>query len=89
MPVKRYHDVSEMEGNVWLERGDERLFRALRAVWALAAWSTDPHFPPGVYKQRSIEGVNALEEDWEQANFEAFHARRRTKRRAARRPPVA
>jgi hypothetical protein len=87
MPVRRYRDVSEMEGNTWLEPGDAKLFRAIRAVWELAARTTQPHFPPGVYKQRSIEAVNALEEEWERANFEAFHARRRAKRSVASRPP--
>lgn len=77
MPVKKFRDVSEMEGDTWYEPGDPRLFQAIRAVWHLAARTTKPRFPPGVYKHRSIEEANALEEEWDRANFEAFHARRR------------
>jgi hypothetical protein len=76
MPVKKYRDVSEMEDN-WHEPGDPGLFKAIRAVWKLAARTTEPRFPPGVYKHRSIEEAHALEQAWEQANFEAFHVRRR------------
>lgn len=80
MPVKKFRDVSEMEGNSWHDPGDPRLFFAIRAVWNLAAQSTRPRFPPGVYKHRSIERANMLQQAWEQANFERFHTRRRLKR---------
>jgi hypothetical protein len=79
MPVKKYRDVSEME-DVWYEPGDPRLFSAMRLVWKLAAQTTKPRFPPGVYKHRSIEEANELREEWDRANFEAFHARRRAER---------
>lgn len=77
MPVKKYRDVSEMEGNAWFEPGSQELFDAIRAVWALAARSIRPRFPPGVYKHSSIEEANALQQAWDRANFEAFHRRRR------------
>lgn len=77
MPVKKYRDVSEMEDNTWFERGDPRLFEAIRAVWDFAHRTTRPHFPPGVYKHRSIEEMEAQREEWDRANFEAFQARRR------------
>ncbi len=77
MPVTRFRDVREMEGNTWFEPGDPKLFAAMRAVWDLAARTTRPHFPPGVYKHRSIEAAASLAETWNAANFEAFHARRR------------
>jgi hypothetical protein len=80
MPVKKFRDVSEMEGNTWYEPGDPRLFDAIRAVWDLAARITQPSFPPGVYKHRSIEEANELQEEWDRANFEAFRARRRQER---------
>ncbi|HSL83033.1 MAG TPA: hypothetical protein VLF66_09660 [Thermoanaerobaculia bacterium] len=80
MPVKRFRDVSEMEGNTWYEPGDPRLFAAIRAVWDLAARTMRPRFPPGVYKHRSIEEANELREEWDRANFEAFRARRRQER---------
>lgn len=80
MPVRKFRDVSEMEGNTWLEPGDPRLFEAIRATWKLAAEMTRPRFPPGVYKHRSIEEAEALRQEWDRANFEAFHARRRERR---------
>jgi hypothetical protein len=80
MPVEKFRDVSEMEGNTWYEPGDPRLFDAIRAVWDLAARITQPSFPAGVYKHRSIEEANALREEWDRANFEAFRERRRQER---------
>lgn len=77
MPVKRYLDVSEMQDNTWHEPGDPRLFAAIRGVREFAARSTQPRFPPGVHKHSSIEHANRVREAWDQANFDAFHARRR------------
>jgi hypothetical protein len=34
-----------------------------------------PHFPPGVYRHRSIEAMNAHQEEWDAANFAAHRAR--------------
>jgi len=78
MPAKKFRDVSEMEGNTWLEPSDPKLFGAIRAVWELADRTTRPSFPPGVYKHRSVEDADALRQEWDRANFEAFHARRRS-----------
>jgi hypothetical protein len=77
MPVRKYRHVSEMEAEVWREPGSPELFEAIRRVWALAAKTTTPGFPPGVHKHRSIEEANALQQAWDRANFEAFHAKRR------------
>jgi hypothetical protein len=76
MPVKKFRDVSEMEGNAWLEPGDARLFAAIKAVWRLATETARASYPPGVYKHRSIEQAESLRQAWDQANFEAFQARR-------------
>jgi hypothetical protein len=75
MPVRKFRDVSEMEDTLWRERGPE-LFAAIRRVWDFAARTVQPRFPHGVYKHRSIEEMNAQDERWAQANFEAFQARR-------------
>ena len=77
MPVKKFRDVSEMEGNTWLDPGDPRLFDAMKAVWRLAALSATARFPPGVYKHRSIEAANAQRQTWDRVNFGAFLSRRR------------
>jgi hypothetical protein len=78
MPVYRYRDVSEMPDRSWRRAGDPELFRAIRAAWELASRTIQPSFPPGIYKHRSLAEAQALRETWEQANFEAYHARRRS-----------
>lgn len=75
MPVRKFKDVSDMEDALWHERGPT-LFAAIRRVWDFAARTTEPRFPRGVYRHRSIEEMNAQDERWAQANFDAFHARR-------------
>lgn len=75
MPVRRFRDVSEMEGNTWREPGSPELFRAIRATWAFAHRTLRPSFPPGVYKHRSMEDAEALQQEWAKANFEAYQAR--------------
>jgi hypothetical protein len=76
MPVYKYRDVSEMVDRTWREQGDPALFGAIRAAWEFAQRTTQPRFPPGVYKHRSILEAEELREAWEQANFESFRARR-------------
>jgi len=78
MPIRKFRDVTEMEGNTWREPGDPRLFEAIRATWEFAHRTLQPHFPPGVYKHRSIEDAERLREVWERANFEAYRARLRS-----------
>ena len=86
MPVRKYRDVAEMEGNTWREPGDPRLLEAIRATWNFAHQTLQPRFPPGVYKHRSIEDAEKLRERWEKANFEAYQARQRNARVARSRP---
>ncbi len=76
MPVKKFRDVAEMDGNTWRQPGDPDLFRAMRACWTFAAKTTQPRFPPGVHKNRSIEDAERRRETWAQANFERFQARK-------------
>ena len=76
MPVYKYRRVEDMEDRR-LEPGTPELFRAIRAVWGTAERLTQPRYPPGVHKCRSIEEADALRKTWDQANFEAFQARRR------------
>ena len=83
MPVYRYRDVSEMQDRSWREPGDPALFRAIRAAWDFARRTTQPRFPPGVYKHRSLAEAEAQREAWGRANFESFHERRKRGGRAA------
>jgi hypothetical protein len=75
MPVRKFHDVSEMDGNTWRERGPE-LHAAIRRVWEFAAKTVALRFPPGVHRHRTIEELDAQTERWAEANFAAFQARR-------------
>jgi hypothetical protein len=77
MPVRKFRDISEMEGNTWLTPGSPELFRAIRAVWDFAERTVPVRFPPGVYKHRTIEDAQELREKWEADCFAAFQARRR------------
>lgn len=79
MPVRKFRDVSEMEDTLWRKPGDPELFRAIAAVWDFAARTVPRHFPPGVYRHRSIEDAEALREKWEEADFRALHESRRKK----------
>jgi len=76
MPVRKFRSVEGMEGNTWYDRNDPRLFRAIQTTWEFAQRVTQPRFPPGVYKHRTVEESEELREVWEQINFEAFRRRR-------------
>lgn len=76
MPVRKFRDVSEMEDTLWYERGDRALFAAIARVWDFAERTCQLRYPPGVYKHRSIESVNAQVDAWEEANFRSFQQRR-------------
>jgi hypothetical protein len=78
MPIKKFRDISEMS-DTWLEPGSAELARAIHNVWDLANQLCPRHFPPGVFKHRSIEDAEALREEWEHANFVAHQERVRTK----------
>jgi hypothetical protein len=69
MPVRRFKSVEEMERTVWIDRDDPRLWPTISSVWALSARLCPVQFPPGVYKHRSIEGLNLQTETWEAANL--------------------
>lgn len=75
MPVRKFRDVSEMEGNTWREPGDPELFRVMRDLWEFSDRVLRPQFPPGVYKHRSIEEAEAQRLQWEKANFRAHRER--------------
>jgi hypothetical protein len=74
MPVHKFRSVEDMP-DTWRDPGDPALFRAIRDVWDFGQRWTRPRFPPGLYKQRSMEDMNRLDEQWAAANFEAFRRR--------------
>jgi hypothetical protein len=61
------------------ERTDPALPRAIARVWDFAARICPLQFPRGVHKYRSIEEADAERERWEEANFRAFHERKRAR----------
>jgi hypothetical protein len=75
VPVRRFRSVEEMDGPRWYEPGDPALFRALRRVWALHARTLRPRFPPGVYRHRTLEAMNRLQDQWDEANFREYRRR--------------
>ncbi len=80
MPVYRYRRVEDMPAP-WRNPGDPALYRAIQGLWDFGHRWTRPRFPPGLYKRRSIEEMNRLDEEWALANFEAFQARQSAARR--------
>jgi hypothetical protein len=77
MPVRRFRSADEMNQPQWREPGDPALLRAIEAVWSFGGRTGAHRFPPGVYKHRTIESLNALTEVWTAANFAAFQRGRR------------
>lgn len=76
MPIRKFRSVEDMPGERGYEPGSPELARAIERVWSFARRTCPRHFPPGVYRHRSIEEAQALREQWEAANFEAFWQRR-------------
>jgi len=75
MPVYKFRDVSEMPDERWYDKGSPELLRAIRRVWDFSSRTTQPRFPAGVYKHRSIEEAERLREKWAKENFEAHRKR--------------
>jgi len=76
MPVKKIRNLQEMEDSLWREPGSPELLQAIDAVQRFAAHTFPRHFPPGVYKYRSIEEAERQREIWEEADFQALWRRR-------------
>jgi len=72
MPVRKIRDLQEMEDSLWREPGSPELLQAINAVLRFAARTFPRHFPPGVYKYRSIEEAERQREIWEEADFQAL-----------------
>lgn len=76
MPVRKFRDFRDMEDTLWRTPGDPELYRAIADLWAFSDSICPLSFPPGVYKHRSIEDAQKLREEWDEANFQAFHLAR-------------
>ena len=76
MPVRKFRDLQEMEDAGWRSPGDPALFRAIEETWSFSAVLCPQEFPPGIYRHRSIQEAQELREQWEEANFRRFVARK-------------
>jgi hypothetical protein len=64
MPVRKFRRVEDMDQPIWREPGDPALFRAMAALWAVAARTSSRRYPPGVHKHSSIEEMQRVQEAW-------------------------
>ena len=74
MPVRKFRSVEDIPAP-WHESGDRSLPGAIAGVWDLGQRIGAPRFPPGVYRHRSLEEMNKLDEEWAKANFKKFWER--------------
>jgi len=74
MPIKKFRDVSEMRRTAFAP-GSPELLAAIRHIWSLSQRICALHFPPGVYKHRSVEDADALRKQWQSANVKAQQQR--------------
>jgi hypothetical protein len=72
MPVRKIRDPQEMEDLLCREPGSPELLQAIDRVWRFATRTFPRHFPPGVYKYRSIEDAERQRDLWEEADFRAL-----------------
>lgn len=78
MPVRKFRSVEAMEPAPWRQPGDPALFRAIAAVWDFGDQTLPRHFPPGVFRYRSVDEMKRAEGDWATPNLEAGRAHRTT-----------
>ncbi len=76
MPVRKFRSVEEMEPAPWRPPGDPALFRAIAAVWEFGDRTLARHFPPGVFKYRSIEEMSRAQEESARSGFASLGDRR-------------
>ena len=67
MSVRKFRDVADMPGPPRYDRGDPRLWRSVAAWMGLANRLSGRRWPPGVFKDRSIEDANRRREAWQAA----------------------
>lgn len=67
MPIHRYRSIYDMPDETWHQPGDPILYRKMRQIWDFGSRTTKIRYRPGVYKFRSIEDMEAAQEEWTRA----------------------
>lgn len=75
-PVRRFRRIEDMPQDVWRMPGDPVLYRVIAELWSYGARTVPRRFPPGVYRYRSLEELNAQTERWAAADLDALQRRR-------------
>lgn len=69
MPVRRFRSVEEMKAERGYDRDDPRLPKVIEGIWTFGRLTAGLRFPPGVYRHRNVEELNAQTEAWAEENF--------------------
>lgn len=88
MPVRKFRSIEEMKAARGYERTDPRLLRIIEGIWDFGRRTARLRFPPGVYRYRNVEEMNARTAEWAEENFRAFRARRDAERADAPAEPA-
>jgi hypothetical protein len=88
MPVRKFRSIEEMKAARGYDRADPRLPRIIEGIWDFGQKTAGLRFPPGVYRCRSIEEMNARTAEWADRNFREFRARREAERAKAPAEPA-
>lgn len=67
MPVRKFRRGEDIPPPPWRTPGDPALERAVGFVLTSAARMSPLRFPPGVHKHRSIEEMDARQDEWRRA----------------------
>lgn len=64
MPVRKFRSVEAMNQPHWRTPGDPALYVIIAGLWESGARTQQRRFPPGVYRHRSIQALDAAVEHW-------------------------
>ena len=75
MSVRKFRSIEEMKRRHWRKPEDPTLPAVIEGIWNFGERTAGLRFPPGVYRHRDIEEMNALTDRWALDNFKAFRER--------------
>jgi hypothetical protein len=64
MPIRRFRDAADMPGPPRHDPSDPALWSRIAGWMALSKRLSPRSFPPGVFKNRTMEEANRRREDW-------------------------